>query len=544
MLNEKLQQASEETSRKRLTTILVTAGVVLIVGLAVLSASLFQELSDLKIEQSNIGSQKDKSGSGKSVTEVTEIHKPASPAAEIATPVIPAIPVENIQPERPKEIQAPLTEDKSPSEAEMIEKTLPIKPIPPAEPNTETRKVFKEALKTFEQNIEPLIMMDSFVSWKPETQKDILFLKNSAISSFSAGEYDQAIKHLQKASSMADQAISEKKAAFDQALLAAQKAKNADDYVTAKPHIDRALRLEPDSLEANKLLAEIDKLPDILRHLNAANVAKTENNLKGEYTSLSEALKLDPSRVGLRDRTLFLAREIKEQSYARYISSGLAQIEKRKLVGAQNSLVAARRLYPKRDETTILAKKVADLQSDIKTEGFLRDADSAAKEDDWERSFELFGKAKKEQPNNQRAADGYTLAHSINTLRQQISKHLSAPHRLASKNVATDAAQLIRKANALSGNSVVLDKKSNALNNELASYSVMIPIKVVSDGQTRISVRGVGRVGVTKEKIIKLKPGTYTFEGARAGYKSKLIRVNIPPRINQFIIELVCDERI
>ena len=57
-------------------------------------------------------------------------------------------------------------------------------------------------------------------------------------------------------------------------------------------------------------------------------------------------------------------------------------------------------------------------------------------------------------------------------------------------------------------------------------------------------MRGVGRVGLTNEKTIDLRPGKYTFEGKRTGYRSKLIQVDIPPGSENVVVEIYTDERI
>ena len=140
--------------------------------------------------------------------------------------------------------------------------------------------------------------------------------------------------------------------------------------------------------------------------------------------------------------------------------------------------------------------------------------------------------------------DGFALAQSITSLQSEVSGYLNSPHRLSSINVAAGAARLMERSSTFAGNSTSLDQKTSSLTEVLASYREEVSVRVVSDGVSRVSVRGVGRVGITKEKVIKLRPGTYTFEGSRTGYKSKLVKVSIPPRAVQFKVEVICDERI
>jgi hypothetical protein len=92
--------------------------------------------------------------------------------------------------------------------------------------------------------------------------------------------------------------------------------------------------------------------------------------------------------------------------------------------------------------------------------------------------------------------------------------------------------------------STALSQKTHALSELIAAYSKKVFVKVLSDKQTKISVRGVGQVGVVTEKIIQLNPGSYTFEGKRDGYKSKLLRISVSPGDNQVEVKLICDERV
>ena len=71
-----------------------------------------------------------------------------------------------------------------------------------------------------------------------------------------------------------------------------------------------------------------------------------------------------------------------------------------------------------------------------------------------------------------------------------------------------------------------------------------VNVNVISDGKTFVSVRGVGKVGETTGKTIQLKPGTYSFEGKREGYRSKLIEVSIPLNRSDVQVTVIADERI
>ena len=82
------------------------------------------------------------------------------------------------------------------------------------------------------------------------------------------------------------------------------------------------------------------------------------------------------------------------------------------------------------------------------------------------------------------------------------------------------------------------------LESTLRAVNTPVEVTVLSDGNTFVSVRGIGNVGTTTSKVIELKPGPYTFEGKRQGYKSKLVEVMIPLHSNFYQLRVVADERL
>ena len=66
----------------------------------------------------------------------------------------------------------------------------------------------------------------------------------------------------------------------------------------------------------------------------------------------------------------------------------------------------------------------------------------------------------------------------------------------------------------------------------------------LSDNNTDIYVRGVGKVGKTIKKVIMLKTGSYFFEGRRQGYKTKLIKLEVMLEDLNYVIEVICNESI
>ena len=406
------------------------------------------------------------------------------------------------------------------------------------------RQAFKAALRQFQEELEPRIAGQGFINWNARMGSDILFLKDAAVEVFNIGDTKKALTDINKAREMARAGIEDKIRAYETALETARTAKAGDDYETAIRNVETALRLVPGSPEADTLRGDIESLPATLKLLKAADAARAENDLEKEHGLLQQVALRDPSRTAVKQRVTELAHRIAENNFAGFIRAGLARVDARALEKAEANLKAARHIFPDREEVAILAGRVEDLRRDLTTLALLKDAAAAAAKDDWDTSLSLYRQARKIQGDNQHAAAGVALASAITTINQGITDHLAAPHRLSSTNVAGAAGTLLKKAKTVAGKSPSLDNRAQALTSMLAAYTTEVPVRVLSDGQTRVSVRGVGRVGAVQSKTIQLRPGTYTFEGVRTGFKSKLVRIEIPPGASDLSVEVICDERV
>lgn len=308
--------------------------------------------------------------------------------------------------------------------------------------------------------------------------------------------------------------------------------------------IAEALRLHPTSPDALSLKREIDDLPAAIVLLEAARVAGVENDAKSELAYLKQLLAIDPNRTGIRERVETLARTIKEQSFAQYIANGIADVDGRDLDSARKNLAAAKKLYPNRPEFGILAGKVTTLGRDLETEHTLAEAQKAGQADNWQDALVFFDKARSIQPENKSAIDGYKLAQTITAAHAALSGYLEAPDRLSSPNVAALAKKAVSQARAVSKLSPSVMSMAENLELTLTLYQTKVAVRVISDGQTAIAIRGVGRIGKVTTKTIELKPGNYSFEGKREGYRSVLIQFNVPPGTHEIEVSIVCTEQI
>jgi tetratricopeptide (TPR) repeat protein len=410
--------------------------------------------------------------------------------------------------------------------------------------HSQLREQFIKQLQTYEHEIEPEISAANLKAWNLEKDMALGSRTQEAIAAFGSGNYLQAVDGLTKLEALAKQLIAERDAIFSSEISIALRALNEDDYTTGKLHVTRALLVKPDDQEAGEIAQRLEQIPGLLAVMKRADVARIENNLHKEYEALVEAVEIASHREALKQRRDALAERIKEDQFSTLISRGLSSVERQDISAARQHYKKARALFPDGSELRVLNESIIKVSVALDLKQSLAQADQAIKQDRWIKAQTIYAEALKRHPEERGIRDGLQLSSQMVSLQQAISDYISRPERLASRNIFASAENTVVKADVFARNSKSLAAGSARLKALLASMSVKIPVLVMSDNKTYIVVRGVGKVGVTAGREIELKPGAYTFEGSRKGYRSKLVQIRLPVGEKSFQVEVICDERI
>lgn len=406
------------------------------------------------------------------------------------------------------------------------------------------RALFKEELKAFEADLEPRLKAGSVHQWAADVHNKIFELKAAALQAFGAGDYSSALGRVRAATIESLRILKVRDANFAAHLKAAVSAFDTNRYERARAEIDRALLMRPDHPTAQEYQARIELMPKVLSYLEAAAKARAENELRSEKAYLEKVIRLDPARRNEKSRLTFLNKKIAEEDFASHLSTGLQAVERRDLGAARTSLTHARAKFPDRPELTVLKKNIEALSRDLSLESALNEANQSVSNDDWDRAYQAFSKANSIDPANATAVEGERIAAEMLAGRRGLDRFLKRPDRLASKTVAAAARQVLEEVRHLTGLSPTLKDSTEKLSKLIEHASRPVEVLVKSDGKTDITVRRIGIVGKTLEKVIKLRPGDYTFEGTRTGYKSKLINFSVPVDGEGIEIRIICDEQI
>ena len=428
------------------------------------------------------------------------------------------------------------------------EKPLDIVDISPQETVSEDqetlRQQYLDAYAHFENTIKPELNKIDLPTWDKPLADRLNANESAAIKQFGEAKYVQANATLEALIKLSETTITDSQNQFESAMQTAQQAFDNNQYEQAKAAISKALMLDSSSIQASELAERIELLPEIAALVEQIEVAKVENNRQTELTLINQLLTLTPEREALKQRAQALQTTLNNQKFQSLISQSYAAIDDGRIEAAKSALSQARNIYSNRSELSDVNTAIQQYEKNQRIQSGLTIAAQAESNDNWQAVKTNLEQVVKENPNNKSATEKLAMANNILSLNKQIDDYLESPYRLSNNQLAAQARAAINAAAAYRNESLSLTRKSRELETVLTAVNQTVPVEVRSDNQTFIQVRGVGNVGVVDSKVIQLKPGQYTFEGKRKGYKSKLVEVTIPYDVNRFGLTLVCDEPI
>ena len=332
---------------------------------------------------------------------------------------------------------------------------------------------------------------------------------------------------------------------FQIAFEAAQTAYQRENYEMAKDAVETVYRLRPNDDEVIELGNKISMLPDLLIARQEAAGARSAGHLTNELAALERVLIFAPQDADAENRMKILRQQQSDLRFNRAIGQVAAAVGRKDVESAKSALADARKERPSSSSVLDLQQKILDLERQLNMEQNLTAANQALLQDDWQLALQSYNKILAIDSEHNEAAQGSLFAKQIIGAQKQVDEFLSQPHRLSSSNIAAAARKTISEVNHLTGFSARLSQSIDSLDNALSDWTTLVPIRVVSDGETEIGVRGVGKIGKTKERFVELRPGTYVFEGQREGYRSILVKLVVAAGNNAAPeITVICSEQI
>jgi hypothetical protein len=103
---------------------------------------------------------------------------------------------------------------------------------------------------------------------------------------------------------------------------------------------------------------------------------------------------------------------------------------------------------------------------------------------------------------------------------------------------------LLSKIRAAPENEPKLAEKIKRLHILVGEARQPLPVELLSDGETEVTIYHIGRLGRFTTHQLELRPGTYTVVGVRPGFRDVRRVFSLKPGDKRTGIDIRCEERI
>lgn len=209
------------------------------------------------------------------------------------------------------------------------------------------------------------------------------------------------------------------------------------------------------------------------------------------------------------------------------VSDGLAALDRGSLAEAREAFARAESARPGTPSVRDGLARLQAAQKDASLTEHRNRALRAEVAEDWSAARDEYEAAQRLDPTVAFAVEGRPRATERRALDERLEGYLKRPDRLTSEPVAHEAEAVLDRAAEVEQPGPRLVRQMTALRAALAAARIEVPVRLVSDGLTDVSVLRVGRLGVFKERTLQLRPGSYVVVGTRRGYRDRRVVLEV-----------------
>ena len=149
----------------------------------------------------------------------------------------------------------------------------------------------------------------------------------------------------------------------------------------------------------------------------------------------------------------------------------------------------------------------------------LLDFKKHSKNDKWELALDSLKRIEKIDQNDAYVSQKINMTQDILILEKNFKNYLKNSHRLINEKFENKVLNDLKKSRQYLSMSKNLANNYQKIQKLVKESTKKVAIKIISDNETEIEIRGVGKVGKIDEKILQLLPGKYYIIGKKQGFK-------------------------
>jgi tetratricopeptide (TPR) repeat protein len=359
-----------------------------------------------------------------------------------------------------------------------------------------------------------------------------------------ARDYAKATARYREAIAIADPLLEQVDRVFAEAYADGLAALDAADTIEALRSLELAAAISPGHAGARSALARARSLDTVLALTDQGLAYENDLELDAARQSFADAVNLDPEWRPAQDGLARVLETIRQREFDQRMTEGLTALSERDYPAARAAFRMAEQLKPGSPEPAdgllqvdqgIRLDRIATLEQKAATE---------QRNEEWETAIETYESILEIDPNLLFAQDGLRLSRDRAALHARLDEYIENPDDLSEATTMGRATRLVVDITRMPEVGPRLAEQRDQLSRLLKRAATPLPVRLVSDNLTEVSIYKVGKLGSFESRQLDLRPGTYVAVGSRPGYRDVRLEFRVAPEIEMEPVVVRCEETI
>lgn len=380
--------------------------------------------------------------------------------------------------------------------------------------------------------------------WGGQPFLDVLDMYAEGDAAYLSKNYGTAGDRYRKATKLLDPFYAQIDAEFQKNLAAAGKAFAARDFIEAIRLYDLAVAITPGHREAERGLKRAVNLEAVLQLMDQGLRYEEELEFEAAKLAFEKALELDSVWQAATDALLRIQQTIKQASFDSRMSEGLQALASMDYETARAAFNAAKLMNPASREPVdglLQVDQEIRLVSIRTMEAEARQQESG---EQWESAVATYQALLEVDGDLQFAQTGLVRANSRARVHRVLNDYLTDPDALNDPVTLQKATRMLLDVTRMQPMGPRLEDQKKELSILLKRAATPLPVRIVSDNLTEVSVYKVGKLGRFATQNLSLRPGVYVAVGIRPGFRDVRLEFRVSPDIEAKPIVVQCEEAI